>query len=113
VDKLFGKFSHPAEFTPKRFYLYQSLLKNRLGHYTNENSLKLVNELYEPKCENWPEIEQRFYNKICRVLIHHFLHEDSIFIILTSKRMKSDKKADHMRARRQVCQSVLSILGRN
>jgi hypothetical protein len=102
VEKLFKKFPHGEGFSPKRFYLYQSLLKGRLGHYTNEKSLKL--------CESWSESEQRYYNKICRVLIHHFLHEDSIFIILTSKRMKSDKKFDHLRARRQVSDSVLRIL---
>lgn len=35
VDKLFNKLPHNPEFTPKRYYLYQSLLKNKLGHYTN------------------------------------------------------------------------------
>ena len=69
-----------------------------------------MNELYDPKCENWSEQEQRFYNKICRILIHHFLHEDSIFIILTSKRMKKDKKSDHLRARRVITSSVSAIL---
>jgi hypothetical protein len=54
--------------------------------------------------------EQRYYNTICRVLIRHFLQEDSIFIILTSKRMKSQKKLDHLRARRKVASSVLRIL---
>jgi hypothetical protein len=44
------KISHPPEYTLKRFYLYQSLLKGRLGHYTNEKSLRVVGELYEPKC---------------------------------------------------------------
>lgn len=69
-----------------------------------------MTELYEPKCENWPEQEQRYYNKISRVLIRHFLHEDSIFMILTSKRMKSEKKADHIRARRYVKEAALKIL---
>lgn len=104
------KYQHPPEYTIKRFYLYQALLKNRLGHYTNERSLKVVSELYEPKCENWTEQEQRYYNKICRVLIHHFLYEDSIFIILTSKRMKSEKKRDHLTARRKIAESVSHIL---
>lgn len=93
-----------------RFYLYQGILKGRLGHYANEKSLKLVNELYEAKCESWPEHEQRYYNKLCRVLIRHFLYEDSVFIILTSKRMKREKKLDHLRARRAVARSVMEIL---
>jgi hypothetical protein len=110
MEKMFKKFPHPPNFTIKRFYLYQGLLKNKLGHYTNERSLKLVTELYEPKCVSWSEQEQRFYNKLCRILIRHFLYEDSIFIILTSKRMKSGKKSDHLRARRAVAESVLQIL---
>lgn len=110
TSKLFEKYDHPEEFTIRRFYLYQSLLKNRLGHYSNEKSLRIVNELYDPKCENWSEQEQRFYNKICRILIHHFLHEDSIFIILTSKRMRKAKKSDHLRARRAIASSVSGIL---
>jgi hypothetical protein len=69
-----------------------------------------VTELYEPKCESWPEQEQRYYNKLCRILIRHFLYEDSIFIILTSKRMRREKKLDHLRARRFVARSVLQIL---
>jgi hypothetical protein len=110
VFKLFSKYPHPEAYSIKRFYLYQALLKNRLGHYSNERSLKIVNELYEPKCENWSEQEQRFYNKICRILIHHFLHEDSVFIILTSRRMKREKKSDHLRARREIALSVAGIL---
>lgn len=100
LNRLLQKYPHPEHYSPKRYYQYQMLLKNRLGHYANEKSLKLVTELYEPKCESWPEEEQRYYNKISRVLIRHFLHEDCIFIILTSKRMKREKKSDHMRARR-------------
>ena len=108
--KLFNKYPHPEAYTPKRFYNYQSLLKNRLGHYSNEKSLKIVMELYDLKCETWTEQEQRYYNKICRILVHHFLHEDSIFIILTSRRMKKEKKSDHLRARRQIAGAVGDVL---
>ena len=110
MDKLFTKFPHPTTYTPNRYFQYQKLLKNKLGHYANEKSLKLVTELYELKCENWSEEEQRYYNKISRVLIRHFLYEDSVFIILTSKRMKKEKKGDHLRARRQISEAVLTIL---
>ena len=110
VEQLFRKYAHPEEYTTKRFYHYQALLKNRLGHYSNEKSLKVVTELYDSKCETWKEQEQRFYNKICRILIHHFLHEDSVFIILTSRRMKKEKKSDHLKARREIAPLVDDIL---
>jgi hypothetical protein len=38
------------------------------------------------------------------------LHEDSVFIILTSRRMKREKKSDHLRARREIALSVAGIL---
>lgn len=110
IDRLLAKYPHPQNYTSKRFYLYQGLLKNRLGHYANEKSLRYLSELYEPKCENWPEEEQRFYNKLCRILIHHFLEEDSVIIIATSKRMKQEKKKDHLHARRYVKESVMRAL---
>jgi hypothetical protein len=110
LDRLLLRLPHAPQFSAKRYYLYQRLLRNKLSHYTNENSLRIVNELYEPKCESWPEQEQRFYNKLSRILIRHFLYEDSIFIILTSKRMKREKKGEHLRVRRTIAQSVLRIL---
>ena len=110
TERLFKKYPSRPEFTIKRFYHYQSLLKNRLGHYSNERSLKVVTELYDPKCSTWSEQEQRYYNKICRILIYHFLHEDSIFIILTSRRMKREKKSDHLSARREIARAVVQVL---
>ena len=110
LERLFQKYHHPENYTIKRFYLYQTLLKNRLGHYTNEKSLKHLRQIYEPNCENWSGEEQRFYQKLTRCLILHFLEEDSVFIILTSKRMKKEKKRDHLHARRYVKECVLRAL---
>lgn len=86
------------------------LLKNRLGHYANEKCLRHLTQIYEPSCENWTEEEQRFYMRLTRALIHHFLEEDSVFIILTSKRMKQEKKRDHLHARRYVKECVMRAL---
>ena len=48
--------------------------------------------------------------RMTRILIAHFLEEDSVFIILTSKRMKQDKKSDHLHAGRYVKESVMRTL---
>jgi hypothetical protein len=42
--------------------------------------------------------------------VRHFLLEDCIFIILTSKRMRSSKKLEHLRARREVARRVFGML---
>ena len=31
-----------------RFYLYQNVLKEKTGHYSNEQQLRLLGSLYEP-----------------------------------------------------------------
>jgi len=47
---------------------------------------------------------------LSRVLIGRFLREDSIFAILTSKRMKREKKLEHLRTRRVVACLVKDVL---
>lgn len=113
VQRMFLKYPpHSPDYSATRYYQYQDLIRNKLGHYTNERSLRLIDQLYDPKCENWTEEEQCYYNKISRVLIRHFLYEEMIFLVLTSKRMRKDKKRDHLRARRQISADVFSVLKR-
>jgi hypothetical protein len=47
VERLLAKFPAEGEgYSLRRFYLYQALLREKVGHYTNERSLRLINELY-------------------------------------------------------------------
>jgi hypothetical protein len=96
--------------TPKRFYLYQSLLKDKVSNYINEASLQLVTQLYEPECHVYELEEQRYYNRVTRIMITHFVGEDSIFNILTSRRMHKEKKKVHLTMRRELGRKVREIL---
>lgn len=90
----------------KRFYYYQLLIKEKLNHYINAESLVVLRELQEPFCEVYLEEEQRHYNKISRLLIQYFLTKDFDAIILTSKRVNSDKKLDHLKMKRRILEQI-------
>lgn len=87
------------------------MMKDQNGHYSNQKQLSMLGDVYEPECRVWDLDEQRHYITLSRMLVGHFLREDSIPIILTSKRMKKDKKAEHLRARREVARRVLELMG--
>lgn len=36
-----------------RFYLYQNMMKDQNGHYSNERQLALLGDVYEPECRVW------------------------------------------------------------
>jgi hypothetical protein len=41
TEKIFGKFNTSAEWSVKRFYLYQNMLKSKISHYVNEETMKI------------------------------------------------------------------------
>lgn len=55
LQRLWNKYPADNEnYSVARFYLYQKVLKEGVGHYSNEASLKLLSGLYEPECRVWP-----------------------------------------------------------
>lgn len=86
----------------KRFYYYQLLIKEKLNHYVNADSLAVLRDLQEPLCEVYSECEQRHYNTISRLLIQYFLTREFDAIILTSKRVNSEKRLDHLMMKRKI-----------
>lgn len=93
--------------TSARFYYYQLLIKEKLNHYINAESLSILNQLHEPECEVYSETEQRHYNKISRLLVIHFLTKELDSIILTSKRVEGQKKMDHLVMKRRIVEQIL------
>ena len=100
VGELISRLGVERFCSVKRFYLYQILMKDKFNHYVNGNSLSLLSELQEPLCDVYSAEEQRMYNKISRILVHHFLSHEYDPIILTSKRVNADKKKDHIAMKR-------------
>ena len=48
LSRLWERFPGGEGYSVSRFYLYQGILKERTGHYSNEQQLKLLGQLYEP-----------------------------------------------------------------
>lgn len=41
AEKIFLKFNAKGEWSIKRFYLYQGMLKNKISHYVNEETMRI------------------------------------------------------------------------
>jgi hypothetical protein len=41
TEKIFAKYNARSEWSVKRFYLYQNMLKNKISHYVNEETMKI------------------------------------------------------------------------
>lgn len=86
----------------KRYYLFQKLVRGKMNNYVNEDTLKELYRMRPEDYEVYPEQEQRIYNCITRTLVAQFLREDVLACILTSKRMESAKKRNHLEALRTI-----------
>ena len=112
VQKIFAKYEHCETCTIGRFYLYQLKFREKINHYVNEDTLNILNVLHEAECEVYSEEEQRFYLKVCRVIVHHFLNNESAILTLTSKRMNTNKKQDHLKAKRHIQANLERLYGK-
>lgn len=77
----------PEKCSVERYYLYQKLIKDKLNHYVNAESLEVLRDAQEPTYASYSEEEQRYYNKTSLVLAHYFLSREFDSLILTSKRV--------------------------
>lgn len=77
----------PEKCSVERYYLYQKLIKDKLNHYVNAESLEVLRVAQEPTYASYSEEEQRYYNKTSLVLAHYFLSREFDSLILTSKRV--------------------------
>ena len=84
----------------KGFYGYLSLIKEKINHYVNSDVLFLFTQHQDPDCYIYSEQEQETYLKMSRILIRYFFMNDFETINLTSTKMRSDKRRDHLKMRR-------------
>lgn len=90
----------PGVATFSRFYLYQARVKEAMNHYVNQSSLSVFCQYADPDFAVYSKEEQDFYLKVSRVVARHFLRWLSPSVTLTSRRMSSNKKFEHLRTRR-------------
>jgi hypothetical protein len=67
-----------------------------MNNYVNEDTLRELYRMRPEDYEVYPEHEQRVYNRITRTVVAEFLREEALNCILTSKRMESAKKRNHL-----------------
>ena len=48
LRRIWERYAGPEGCSVARFYLLQGYLKDKIGHYSNEASLKFLNSLVEP-----------------------------------------------------------------
>lgn len=101
VEKLLAKLNIEGT-SSKRYFAYVNLVKEQINNYVNVDSLAILNQMQDPNCVIYPEEEQRTYMKISRILVQYFLMHEFDSINLTSKKMKSDKRIDHLQIKRYV-----------
>ena len=94
----------------KRYYTYMYLVKEQTNNYVNVDSLAILNIMQEPECEIYSAEEQQAYMKISRILVHYFLMNEFDAMNLTSKKLKSDKRVDHLKFRRYVLEKFEQML---
>lgn len=103
VEKLLSNFTYKnssVSLSVQRFYLYQSLLKEKINHYANEESLRYLLKHLEPECVIYSREEQEIYCRVGLTLISFFLREQAALIILNSQRIKCVNKLDHLKTKR-------------
>ena len=101
VEKLLAKLNIEGT-SSKRYFAYVNLVKEQINNYVNVDSLAILNQMQDPNCVIYSEEEQRTYMKISRILVQYFLMHEFDSINLTSKKMKSDKRIDHLQIKRYV-----------
>lgn len=75
-----------SRYSLKKYYSYQSYLKEAITNYTSKNILHLVISFCDPSCKIFQVEEQKFYNMVTRNLVLHFIQEDGLLALFTSKK---------------------------
>lgn len=111
MAKLLHRFGEGDSYSSRRFYMYQSLLREKLNHYVSADAFAIFREIQEPTCELYSREEQLLYNKISRVLIKHYMAEEFAPAILTSRRVSSHKRHEHLITNRKMIEKMQAVLG--
>ena len=80
-----------------------------MTNYVNEDTLLILNQFQDPTFSVYCQEEQKLYIKIARIIILHFLTYNYDLTILTSKRMKPEKKKAHLEAKRKLVERLDQI----
>jgi hypothetical protein len=100
IQKFIAKGNLKIAFNEKRFYAFLKMKKERVGNYVTLTSLKTFLGVEPEKADLYPVGEQQEYLRIIRVMFEFYLKHISILCSLTSNRIQSDQKVEHVRVQR-------------
>lgn len=103
VEKIISKLDGEMEgYNAKRFYAYQALVKGKLSVHVSKYSLEALLDHFDPCDPIFPTQEQAFYNKVCRIVVTHYLRTIAPLVTLHSRRLIQTNKVDHLKTQRNL-----------
>jgi hypothetical protein len=100
VEKIIKKLDEGKIYTSKKFYSYQAYLKEQIPFHKTKHTLKEITEYQDCNYRIFSGEEQRFYNKVCRILISGFLKDAYLPTLLTSSKIHKTSKLEHLKIRK-------------
>lgn len=111
VERIISKIDGEREgFNAKRFYAYQALVKGKLSVHVSKYSLEYLLDHFDPCDTIFPTQEQAFYNKVCRIVVTHYLRTIAPLITLHSRRLVQTNKGDHLKTQRNLTKHIQRVL---
>jgi hypothetical protein len=87
-------------FTLQRYYSYQTYIKENVNDYRNKNAIQVIMGHSDPDCLIFTLPEQLFFNRVCRTLIRHYIHDSLLLDVLSLKKIKKTSRIDHLKVHR-------------
>ena len=78
------------------------VLKERIAQIGSQQGVDLLGQELEPEHNVWEQEEQQYYCRLLRVMVRHFLNEEGVCGVLTSKRMVASRRKGHLEIGRQL-----------
>jgi hypothetical protein len=100
VQKIINRLGEAKIHTAKKFYSYQAYLKEQVPFHKTKHTLREITEYQDSNYRIFTAEEQRFYNKVCRILIAAFLKDAYLPTLLTSSKIHRTSKTEHLKIRK-------------
>ena len=105
IRKLLTSDSISIESKIKKFYAYQNYLKNNVNDFIIREAVKAVMTHSNPGSPSFTLEEQRFFNKVFRMVVKMYLEEEYLCSILSGK-MDAVKRRDHLKVRHYLLKTL-------
>lgn len=98
INQLNAELGH--RYTLQRYYSYQTYIKENVNDYRNKNAIQVIVSHCDPACDIFSLSEQLFFNRVCRTLIRHYIHNSLRLDVLSLKKIKKTSRGDHLKVQR-------------